>query len=203
ARATQRPRPPVGGHPRGKRRAVGQFPADLFDGRPHPRGPFAVSILGGRVLSRLIVVSNRVAVPTRKGGATAGGLAVALNDVLAQRGGLWFGWSGRIGERQQTATLVPQGNVTYAVCDLSQDDHQEYYNGFANRALWPLLHYRLDLTEFARKDLAGYRSVNSYFADLLVEHVAPDDLIWIHDYHLIPLAEALRERGVKNRIGYF
>jgi alpha,alpha-trehalose-phosphate synthase [UDP-forming] len=154
-------------------------------------------------LSRLIVVSNRVAVPSRKGGATAGGLAVALNDVLAQRGGLWFGWSGRIGQRQKKASLVTQGNVTYAVCDLSQEDHQEYYNGFANRTLWPLLHYRLDLTEFARKDLAGYRSVNSYFADLLVEHIGPDDLIWIHDYHLIPLAEALRERGVTNRIGYF
>ncbi|MDJ1158775.1 alpha,alpha-trehalose-phosphate synthase (UDP-forming) [Chelatococcus sp. SYSU_G07232] len=150
-----------------------------------------------------MIVSNRVAVPSRKAGASAGGLAVALNDVLRARGGLWFGWSGRIGAEQDDAVLVERGNVTYAVCDLSHEDYEEYYNGFANRTLWPLLHYRLDLTEFARRDLAGYRRVNAYFADLLLRHVRPDDVLWLHDYHLIPLAEALRARGLHNRIGYF
>jgi trehalose 6-phosphate synthase len=154
-------------------------------------------------LSKLVVVSNRVGVPLRKGGVAAGGLAVALNDVLSERGGLWFGWSGKCGKPQDEATLIEHGKVTYAVCDLSRDDFDEYYNGFANRTLWPLLHYRLDLTEFARSNLAGYRRVNSYFADLLVKHIEPNDLVWIHDYHLIPLAEALRARGVTNRIGYF
>lgn len=151
---------------------------------------------------KLIIVSNRVTVPGRKSHA-AGGLAVALNDVLAKRRGMWFGWSGKIGPEQTQATLSDVGGVTYALCDLSEEDYAEYYSGFANRALWPLLHYRLDLTEFARKDLNGYRRVNSYFADLLLPHIAPDDVIWIHDYHLIPLAEALRARGVANRIGYF
>ncbi|MGV6875508.1 alpha,alpha-trehalose-phosphate synthase (UDP-forming) [Pseudochelatococcus sp. B33] len=151
---------------------------------------------------KLIIVSNRVTVPGRKSHA-AGGLAVALNDVLAKRRGMWFGWSGKIGPEQQEATLSTHGEVTYALCDLSKEDYAEYYSGFANRALWPLLHYRLDLTEFARKDLNGYRRVNGYFADLLVPHIEPDDVIWIHDYHLIPLAEALRGRGVANRIGYF
>ncbi|MFC0219881.1 trehalose-6-phosphate synthase [Pseudochelatococcus lubricantis] len=151
---------------------------------------------------KLIIVSNRVTVPNRKS-QSAGGLAIALNDVLAKRRGMWFGWSGRIGPEQQEATLSTHGDVTYALCDLSEDDYAEYYSGFANRALWPLLHYRLDLTEFARKDLNGYRRVNGYFADLLLPHIAPDDVIWIHDYHLIPLAEALRARGVSNRIGYF
>lgn len=151
---------------------------------------------------KLIIVSNRVTVPGRKG-QSAGGLAVALNDVLAKRRGMWFGWSGRIGPEQREATLSTHGDVTYALCDLSREDYAEYYSGFANRALWPLLHYRLDLTEFARKDLAGYRRVNGYFADLLLPHIEPDDVIWIHDYHLIPLAEALRARGVSNRIGYF
>ncbi len=151
---------------------------------------------------KLIVVSNRVTVPSRTTQA-AGGLAVALNGVLASRRGMWFGWSGKIGPEQEEATLSEHGGVTYALCDLSEEDYAEYYSGFANRALWPLLHYRLDLTEFARKDLNGYRRVNGYFADLLLPHIAPDDVIWIHDYHLIPLAEALRARGVTNRIGYF
>ena len=46
-------------------------------------------------------------------------------------------------------------NVEYVVADLSRDDYQEYYNGFANRVLWPILHYRLDLAEFARRDLTA------------------------------------------------
>lgn len=156
----------------------------------------------GGCLLKLIIVSNRVVVAGSKG-AAAGGLAIALHDALARNGGMWFGWSGNIGEEQKEAKLVQKGNVTYALCDLSAHDYEEYYNGFANRTLWPLLHYRLDLTEFARKDLAGYRRVNGYFADLLIKHIEPDDIIWIHDYHLIPLAEELRKRGVRNRIGYF
>ncbi|MFT0893021.1 alpha,alpha-trehalose-phosphate synthase (UDP-forming) [Pseudochelatococcus sp. G4_1912] len=151
---------------------------------------------------KLIIASNRVTISGNKN-QTAGGLAVALNDVLAKRRGMWFGWSGKIGPEQKEATISERAGVTYGLCDLSKEDYEEYYNGFANRALWPLLHYRLDLTEFDRKDLNGYRRVNSYFADLLLQHIEPDDVIWIHDYHLIPLAEALRARGVHNRIGYF
>lgn len=156
----------------------------------------------GQKIMKLIIVSNRVTIPGNKSHA-AGGLAVALNDVLGKRRGMWFGWSGKIGPEQKESTISVNRNVTYALCDLSEEDYAEYYSGFANRALWPLLHYRLDLTEFARKDLKGYRRVNEYFADLLLPHVEPDDIIWIHDYHLIPLAEALRARGVTNRIGYF
>jgi trehalose 6-phosphate synthase len=89
------------------------------------------------------------------------------------------------------------------VTDLSEDDYQEYYNGFANRVLWPILHYRLDLAEFARRDLSGYFRVNDHFATELEKIIREDDLIWVHDYHLIPIADALRRRGHANRIGFF
>ena len=98
---------------------------------------------------------------------------------------------------------VVQKNVTYVVTDLSIEDHQEYYNGFANRVLWPILHFRLDLAEFARRDLTGYMRVNDHFATELEGIIEPDDLIWVHDYHLIPIADALRRRGHANRIGFF
>lgn len=157
-------------------------------------------------MARLIVVSNRVPVPTSKGSAAAaGGLAVALEAALKSRGGLWFGWSGKTsGEREiEWLEIRDFGNVTYAVADLNRKDVDEYYAGFANRALWPLCHYRLDLTDFSRKDMAGYFRVNRSFARLLAPLIRPDDLIWVHDYHLIPLAAELRHMGVKNRIGYF
>jgi trehalose 6-phosphate synthase len=69
--------------------------------------------------------------------------------------------------------------------------------------LWPILHYRVDLAEFSRRDLTGYLRVNDHFARELHKVLKPDDLVWVHDYHLMPLARALRERGHRNRIGFF
>jgi trehalose 6-phosphate synthase len=153
-------------------------------------------------LARLVVVSNRVSIPD--GTNRAGGLEVALRPALEHRGGVWFGWSGKaVAQSQVKRHTVVQKNVTYVVTDLSTEDHQEYYNGFANRVLWPILHFRLDLAEFARRDLTGYMRVNEHFATELERIIEPDDLIWVHDYHLIPIADALRRRGHANRIGFF
>jgi trehalose 6-phosphate synthase len=149
-----------------------------------------------------VVVSNRVSIPD--GINRAGGLEVALRPALEHRGGVWFGWSGKaVAQSQVKRHTVVQKNVTYVVTDLSTEDHQEYYNGFANRVLWPILHFRLDLAEFARRDLTGYMRVNEHFATELERIIEPDDLIWVHDYHLIPIADALRRRGHANRIGFF
>jgi trehalose 6-phosphate synthase len=153
-------------------------------------------------LSRLVVVSNRVGVPD--GSARAGGLEVAIRAALKRRGGLWFGWSGRVCEKKtDPPKRIDQDNISYVTVDLLQDDYDEFYNGFANRVLWPILHYRLDLAEFTRRDLGGYFRVNEYFARHLEDELEADDTIWVHDYHLIPFAKALRERGHKNRIGFF
>ncbi len=155
-------------------------------------------------MARIIVVSNRVAVPSGDGGARAGGLEVALRSFLKRHRGLWFGWSGRVAQKNDVKThTVEQAGVTYVTTDLSRVDHQEYYNGFANRMLWPILHYRLDLMEYFSRDLNGYLRVNEQFATQLRELIEPDDIIWVHDYHLLPLAKALRDRGVENRIGFF
>jgi trehalose 6-phosphate synthase len=155
-------------------------------------------------LARLVVVSNRVAVPSGDGSKRAGGLEVALRPALQKNGGLWLGWSGKVGAARDLETRsFHDKNVDYVVTDLSRGDFQEYYNGFANRVLWPILHYRLDLAEFARRDLSGYFRVNDHFANEIARVIHPDDLIWVHDYHLIPIADALRRRGHANRIGFF
>jgi len=151
-------------------------------------------------LARLVVISNRVAVP--KSGSRAGGLEVAVNAALKQNPGIWFGWSGRMSGKVETRTIEHE-KMSYVVTDLGREDYNEYYNGFANRVLWPILHYRLDLAEFSRRDLSGYMRVNEHFASELQKILRPDDTIWAHDYHLFPLAKALRERGFTNRIGFF
>jgi trehalose 6-phosphate synthase len=152
-------------------------------------------------MSRLVVVSNRVALP---GESRAGGLSVGLLSALKEHGGLWFGWSGRT-VRGDSGLLHEQrvGDTRFVTMDLNKRDLDAYYNGFANRTLWPLLHFRLDLVDYDRATLEGYHQVNTLFADKLAPLLRDDDLIWIHDYHLIPLASLLRERGIGCRIGFF
>jgi trehalose 6-phosphate synthase len=163
----------------------------------------SVSVLGGSTLARLVVVSNRVSVPG-DGTERAGGLEVALRPALRYNGGVWLGWSGKVAPADELETrCVRRKNVEYVVTDLSKEDFEEYYNGFANRVLWPILHYRLDLAEFAWRDLSGYFRVNVRFATELEKFILDDDIIWVHDYHLIPIADELRRRGHANRIGFF
>ena len=153
-------------------------------------------------MSRLVIVSNRVGIPD--GSARAGGLEVAIRPALKKSGGVWFGWSGKVSDKApKPATTVVKDDVSYVTVDLQKDDYEEFYNGFANRVLWPILHYRLDLAEFTRRDLGGYFRVNEFFAANLEKVLEPDDIIWVHDYHLMPLAQALRARGHKNKIGFF
>ena len=155
-------------------------------------------------MPRVFIISNRVGVPSADRGVRAGGLEVALRATLKRHDCVWMGWSGAVKPKPEveTRTIVKSG-MTYIVTDLSEDDYQEYYNGYANSVLWPILHYRLDLAEFSRRDLTGYFRVNQHFADEVDKVLRPDDVVWVHDYHLLPLAKALRERGRRNRIGFF
>ena len=95
------------------------------------------------------------------------------------------------------------GNVTLATVDLCAADHAGYYLGYSNGVLWPVFHYRLDLARFDAGYITAYRRVNQLFARTLMQLLKPSDTIWIHDYHLIPLAAELRAMGAKQRIGFF
>jgi trehalose 6-phosphate synthase len=138
-------------------------------------------VLSGTV-SRLVVVSNRVTPISGSKAATAGGLAVGILSALRETGGIWFGWSG---EQSDAAAPMPKvsraGNITYITIDLAPRAFESYYGGFANRTLWPLFHYRLDLSSFDRDWYVAYRQVNQ----------------------LIPMGEELRRLGVRCRIGFF
>ena len=155
-------------------------------------------------MSRLVVVSNRVA-PIQEGEATAGGLAAGVLEALKQQGGLWFGWSGEVtGDTEpKPATERRVGPITLFTVDLTRKDYDEYYRGFANDALWPVLHYQIGLGHFEWPAFEGYRRVNDRFAAALQPLIRPDDLVWAHDYHLLCLGEALRRHGLTNRMGLF
>ena len=153
---------------------------------------------------RLVVVSNRVGDPHKP---AAGGLAVALGEVLARTGGLWFGWSGKVVDGAHNGTVEVHrqrsGTVELVTMDLSTADYTTFYAGYSNQALWPAFHYRLDLADFAAGYFSGYQRVNRLFARQLAPMLRPDDIVWVQDYHLIPLGDELRALGCKQRIGFF
>lgn len=154
-------------------------------------------------MSKLVVVSNRVITPTM-GKKTAGGLAVGIIDALRAQGGLWFGWNGTVSEDPPNALEHHHVNgIRCATMPLTADEYDTYYRGFANGVLWPTFHYRIDLSKYDEADYAGYLRVNAHFANTLKELVTPEDDIWVHDYHLLPLALACRRLGMSNRIGLF
>lgn len=153
-------------------------------------------------MARTVIVSNRIPVPNARG-PQAGGLAIVLKDAV-KPGDLWFGWSGKTAEESSTKPNITETDgVQYATLDLSESDYEKFYVGFANSTLWPLLHFRLGLMEFRREHFDGYRAVNQFFANALAKLLKPDDIIWVHDYHLMPLAAQLRELGVTARMGFY
>jgi len=154
-------------------------------------------------VNRLVIVSNRVA--DLENQLQSGGLAVALGDAIRSVGGVWFGWDGNVIEDGTpiAVTQTVQNNVTVATVPMTAQDYDEYYLGFANKVLWPVCHYRLDLVQFEPAYFEGYKRVNKAFATALAPLLRADDLIWVHDYHLMSLASELRELGAHQRLGFF
>jgi len=153
-------------------------------------------------MNRLVVVSNRV--PDLSAGAQAGGLAVALESLMKRRGGLWFGWSGKVSDGPEAAPVITRADdIDFATIDLTTEEHEGYYNGFSNAVLWPALHSLTDLMSFDRRSAQVYHAVNERIGAALLPQLHPTDMIWVHDYHLMPLPAILRRAGVRAPIGFF
>jgi trehalose 6-phosphate synthase len=177
---------------------TGQAEAAAWGGAPRARSP------------RVVVVSNRL--PSLSRGWTgdgppeiaAGGLASALFSALcAKREALWFGWNGEVAERNDGWLRREIDRLTLVGMPLPRADLERYYRGFCNRALWPLLHCFQDRIVLSPADELAYQRVQSRFARALWPLLHDDDLVWVHDYHLISLGRELRVHGWRGRLGFF
>ena len=152
-------------------------------------------------MGRLVIASNRVG-SSLKG--NEGGLATAMLAAFDQREVVWLGWSGEVTDESSGPTRVHrEGRLTRMLVDLQRSDYEGYYLEFANCVLWPVFHYRVNLAEYGRERWATYGRVNEMFAERLAPALKPDDILWVHDYHMIPLGAALRRLRVDNPIGFF
>lgn len=154
-------------------------------------------------MSRLIVLSNRVTLPNPNA-TQAGGLAVALEDALNGIGGIWMGWNGKkTAYRQNSFDVLKDQQIEYHTCSFSEAEYQGFYCGFANGALWPLMHDQNQYIDYSDQDYRIYQDVNFKFARQLQKIIEPGDMIWVHDYHFLSVAHYCRQLGMRNRIGFF
>ncbi len=152
-------------------------------------------------MGRLIAISNRTAVDPK---ARAGGLAVAVWESLKATGGVWFGWSGDIVENDHHVLHGHHDDgVEFLLTDLTQEEHDGYYLNYANRVVWPVFHYRIDLASFDREAFTIYAAVNQRFARQIAPRLQDGDVVWVHDYHFMLMADALRHAGWEGPTGFF
>ncbi|MGH9504337.1 MAG: alpha,alpha-trehalose-phosphate synthase (UDP-forming) [Terriglobales bacterium] len=164
------------------------------------------------IKGRVINISNRLPVLIRKyaGGArlerSSGGLATALEAGWRDQPGVWIGWAGTGPEENIEPFLIRaahQRSYTLRSVALTQEEIAKFYSGFANEIIWPLFHDMPSRCNFDPEYWATYQQVNRKFANVAAETAQEDDIIWVHDYHLMLTASALRQAGVHARMGFF
>ena len=159
-------------------------------------------------MSRTINVSNRLPVRVHADGTvtrTTGGLASALDGAGLGDKLLWIGWPGVPSEAYDDLGPIQASleRLNIKPVFLSERDIDGFYEGYANSTLWPLVHYMLERAKFDPAWWQAYRRVNEAFARAIVQAAGPDDIVWIHDYHLVLLPQMLREERPDLRIGFF
>src|SRR5947207_7878178 len=160
-------------------------------------------------MNRLIIVSNRLPFALDSAGEdlwtvtpAVGGLVSAVEPVLRERGGTWIGWPGVAGEIPQEPLAKATRNAGYKVVPvaLSETERDEFYYGYSNEVIWPLFHDLQNFCNFEPGYWQAYKQVNERYADAIIRNARPDDFIWVHDYHLMYVAQALRERSAPQQL---
>jgi trehalose 6-phosphate synthase/phosphatase len=163
-------------------------------------------------MNRLILVSNRLPFALERVGSgpwivtsSVGGLVSAIEPVLRERAGTWIGWIGMAGEIPGAPLAEASRNAGYQVIPvaLSEAERDEFYYGYSNEVIWPLFHDLQNFCNFEPAFWQTYKTVNERYAETIAQHCERDDFIWVHDYHLMYVAQALRERGVSAALTFF
>lgn len=161
-------------------------------------------------LQKTFIVSNRLPVKLQRGkeGFTfqnsEGGLATGLGSVFQTGKNLWIGWPGDkvLDEEKEEVT---QGLLTRSLLPvfLTEQEIEDYYEGFSNETLWPLFHYFPSYSTFLPHQFEVYKNVNQKFADAIISVASPNDIIWIQDYQLMLVPQMVRQAMPEITIGFF
>jgi trehalose 6-phosphate synthase/phosphatase len=163
-------------------------------------------------VARVLIVSNRLPVTVRADAdgvevqPSVGGVATGLWGPHERSGGLWIGWTGLVDplpEKDQTELAARLEAMRLVQVSLTREEVQRYYESYSNGVLWPLFHYFAGELPLEVQGFEDYERVNRRFADAVIAHHRPGDLVWIHDYQLMRVPALVRSRIPEARIGFF
>ena len=168
---------------------------------------------------RLLVVSNRLPITVVKEGGnltfqkSAGGLVSGLSAYLSSLKDssfttseyIWIGWPGITVEDKDKEKLELKALTDFHAYPvfLSEEVMENFYHGFCNKTIWPLFHYFPSFAVYDDAYWNHYKHVNETFCNTVMKIIKPDDVVWIHDYHLMLLPKLLREKMPDIPIGSF
>lgn len=162
--------------------------------------------------NKLIIVSNRLPITILRSDnalkiqASSGGLATGLSSFYKSMNAKWIGWPGIM--KNKITGLEKEFDAALKKEDcfpvfLSKYDIENYYYGYSNKMLWPLFHYFPNYMVNNKKYWSVYKRINQRFADMVIHAAKKEDIIWIHDYHLMLLPQMIREKRPDTKIGFF
>ncbi|CAH9077464.1 unnamed protein product, partial [Cuscuta epithymum] len=171
------------------------------------------------IRQRLLVVANRLPVSATRNAdqswsleISAGGLVSALLGINEFEA-IWIGWPGlNLTNDEEGRKSLAKSLAQKRCAPVFLDDEivDQYYNGYCNNIIWPLLHYlglpqddRLATTKTFKSQFDAFKRANNMFADVVSEHYKDGDIVWIHDYHLMFLPECLKKNNSKMKVGWF
>ena len=170
--------------------------------------------------ARLIIASNRLpfTVVEDEGKlelkASAGGLVTGLSAYLdsLQHSAftelveyVWLGWPGASikDEHKDYIREIAASNFNAHPVFVREEAMEAFYHGFCNKTIWPLFHYFPSYVVYEKESWKSYKEVNEYFLDAIMEVLRPNDILWIHDYHLMLLPGMIRRKMPEASIGFF
>ena len=159
---------------------------------------------------KIIIVSNRLPIKIyHKDGELSyqkseGGLATGLGSIYRQGKNVWIGWPGAVVENE-LKEKVSNDLLEENLCPifLSQEEINDFYEGFSNEMIWPLFHYFPTYASYNPQYWNAYNKVNRKFADAISKIASKDDVIWIHDYQLMLVPALVRDKLPEVSIGFF
>lgn len=160
---------------------------------------------------KTIIVSNRLPVKITETDhhyqlkQSEGGLATGLGSIYRHDNNMWLGWSGIVADtiEKQSEIREKLGEINLFPVFLTQEEINLYYEGFSNETLWPIFHYHPTYAHYEQDYWDSYMVVNHKFKDAIFEIAEAGDVIWIHDYQLLPLAGLIRAEQPDITIGFF
>ncbi|HLW19434.1 MAG TPA: bifunctional alpha,alpha-trehalose-phosphate synthase (UDP-forming)/trehalose-phosphatase [Cyclobacteriaceae bacterium] len=161
-------------------------------------------------MGKTIIVSNRLPLSAEKTNGkmafkpSSGGLATGLGCIFSKKDNLWIGWPGmEIPEAEQLEVVDQLGKGKMFPIFLDHQQVTDYYEGFSNGVLWPAFHYFPQYITYDEKSWNAYVEVNEKFCAAILEKAAPDDTIWIHDYHLLLLPQMIKQVLPEATVAFF